>query len=131
MKNILFIIIIVFAATISKAQNSGVIGNSIKIGRLEISQFSFSFPLTWEKATISCTNLGKGWRLPTIDELQIFYQNKDKLRSLGVKFSGTFWSSSENNYGEVFWLSFSNYGTKGRMPFDGEDKLWAHPVRDF
>ncbi len=130
MKNLFLLAILVFSFTISRAQTSKVIGNSVKVGKLEIAQFSFSFPLTWEKANNSCKNLGKGWRLPTRDELQVFYQNKDKLSSLGINFSGTFWSCSENNYGEVFWLSFSNLGTMGREPIDGDLKLWAHPVRD-
>ena len=56
-----------------------IIGNSIKIGNLEIAQNDFNTILTWYYAKEKCKQLGNGWRLPTIEELEILYNNKDNI----------------------------------------------------
>ena len=59
--------------------------------------------LTWEKAVEWAGSLGEGWRLPTIGELRIAYEQK-----VGGFASGNYWSSSENYSGGAWNQAFSN-----------------------
>ena len=72
---------------------------SIKIGTLEIAMQDFPNEMNLEKAIEACSNLGEGWRLPTIQELKILFLNKDKI---GVIFDGEYLSST---VGPVFRLN--------------------------
>lgn len=67
------------STTLKRAPNasSAIIGNSIKYKNLEIAQFNFPKEMTWDDANKACTQLGDGWRLPTIEELKIIYKIKD------------------------------------------------------
>ena len=46
--------------------------------------------MNWEDAKKACRALGKGWRLPTISELNILYTNRNKI---GGFVSNYYWSS--------------------------------------
>ena len=90
-----------------------IIGKTIKIGNLEVAGKDFPKEMKWEDAKKACRNLGSGWRLPTKEELNTLYLNKDKI---GVFANNIYWSSTEdendNNY--VWHQSFDNgfqYGT--------------------
>jgi hypothetical protein len=72
---------------------------SIKIGTLEIAVQDFPNKMNLENATKACSNLGEGWRLPTINELKTLFLNKDKI---GVIFDGEYLSST---VGPVFRLN--------------------------
>ena len=48
--------------------------------------------LKWDKAVKYAIDLGDGWRLPTKDELNIMFINRDSIGKFGVS---TYWSSSE------------------------------------
>ena len=72
---------------------------TIKIGNLEVmaedlkirSKYGRGF-FDFEEAKKVCENLGDGWRLPTKDELNVLYKNKDKIGG----FAGiSYWSSTE------------------------------------
>ena len=51
--------------------------------------------MTWEDAKKACAALGDGWRLPTKDELNILYENKDKIGGLIHQLRSPYWSSTE------------------------------------
>ena len=53
-----------------------IIGKPKKIGNLEIAQFDFSKVMNYDDAISACEQLGKGWRLPTKDELIVIYKNR-------------------------------------------------------
>ena len=75
------------------------------IGNLEIYPNDFPSAMEWTDAKEACEALGDGWRLPTKGELNILYQNKDKIGGFSNK---NFWSStvySDNNLG---WQSFGD-----------------------
>jgi len=81
---------------------NSIIGNTIKIGNLEIAQYSFTNQMTWHVAMKACNDLGNGWRLPTKNELDIIYVNNTHYPSFyNLKPSTSryylFWSSSEGN----------------------------------
>jgi hypothetical protein len=69
-----------------------IIGVPIKIGNLLVAQNDFPELMNWENAKLACRALGKGWRLPTISELNILYTNRNKI---GGFVSNYYWSSYE------------------------------------
>ena len=76
-----------------KKKDFSLIGKPITIGNLIVAQYDFPIMLNWQDAKKACEALGNGWRLPTIDELNILYKNKDIIRGF-EKFS--YWSSTEH-----------------------------------
>ena len=98
MKNIfIFFIILQFCNKLSAQErlNNLIIGKTIKIERLEIAQNDFPNTMTWGDAKKACSNLGEGWRLPTVSELKILYHYKDDYLS---NMSKAYWSSSDADY---------------------------------
>ena len=77
-----------------KKKDFSLIGKPITIGNLIVAQYDFPIMLNWQDAKKACEALGNGWRLPTIDELNILYKNKDIIRGF-EKFS--YWSSTEHD----------------------------------
>lgn len=69
-----------------------IIGNSIKKAGLEIAELDFPEKMSWFDAKKACAALGVGWRLPTKDELNELYIQKDEI---GGFFASTYWSSTE------------------------------------
>jgi len=67
-----------------------VIGRPVKLEGLEIAENDFPKALSGVDAVAGCTALGSGWRLPTLDELELMYKNKDKIG--GFK-EDRYWSS--------------------------------------
>ena len=65
--------------------------SSIKIGDLKVMTDDLG-EMNWEEAVKACKNLGYGWRLPTKEELNILYENKDKIGGFA---SSNYWSSTE------------------------------------
>jgi hypothetical protein len=70
--------------------------------------------MSWYQAKEACANLGNGWRLPTKDEINLIYENKDML---GGFVGGNYWSSTECLYnyawGQYFNNGLQNYYYKG------------------
>lgn len=65
--------------------------------------------LKWDDAVAYAKSLGNDWRLPTIEECFIMYNNK-------VITEEAYWSSTEYNYGIAWYFSFlsgsANYSNK-------------------
>ena len=58
--------------------------------------------MTWEEAVEYCKSLGDNWRLPTIEECFLIYNNK-------LIDNNIYWSSTE--FGSKFaWYFFFSYG---------------------
>lgn len=66
-----------------------------------VAQNDFSVQMNLEDAKKACRALGKGWRLPTINELRILYLNKIKIGGFVNKF---YWSLS--NFESVPYFSW-------------------------
>jgi len=58
--------------------------------------------LKWNDALAYAESLGDGWRLPTIEECFIMYNNK-------IITQAAYWSSSEYSYNGAWYFEF-NYG---------------------
>ncbi len=54
------------------------ISSTIKIGNLEVMTEDLG-EMNWDDAMKACADLGDGWRLPTKDELNLLYENKEKI----------------------------------------------------
>ena len=117
MKNLLYLgIILMLASCGSNESTVNVNGrevSTVKIGNLEVMTedlgeegditrlseegVEFNEPMRlmdWYEAMKACADLGDGWRLPTKDELNVLYENKDKIGG----FAGSkYWSSTEHD----------------------------------
>ena len=69
--------------------------------------------MNWHEAKIACKKLGTGWRLPTKDELNMLYENKEEIGGFA---NLTYWSSSEydnfNAWSQYFSLGLQFCPTK-------------------
>ena len=81
-----------YGPPLSTSEQIKIIGKPIRIGNIEVAQYDFPKTMSWYDADESCKGLGDGWRLPTKDELNLLYKNKDKMGV--VAFIGH-WSSTE------------------------------------
>ncbi|WP_297514200.1 retroviral-like aspartic protease family protein [Flavobacterium sp.] len=73
------------------SSKTAIIGKSKFIWGLEIAEYDFTEEMRYDDAKKACKSLGKGWRLPTQDELNILYKNKEKIGN----FEGfDYWSST-------------------------------------
>lgn len=76
--------------------------------------------MTWHDAKIACKKLGLEWRLPTKDELNMLYKNKEEI---GDFVNNYYWSSTEyNNFG--VWTQYFSNGTQ-----NGSSKNYTIRVR--
>lgn len=80
--------------------------------------------MTWYESVVVVKNLGDGWRLPTILELHLIYNNelKDKFQ-----IDNCYWSSSEIN-SEKAWIFNFNYG--GTDYYGKYLYQFIRPIRD-
>jgi hypothetical protein len=84
-----------------------IISKPVKIGNLEIAQYDFQKKMFWDDAKKACDSLGEGWRLPTKDELNILYENKEKIGGFS---NSLYWSSTEHDNNGIAWFQFFNNG---------------------
>ena len=93
-----------------------IIGTPIKIDNLEVAQYNFPESMNWYDAQEVCAKLGNSWRLPTKDELNVMYQNKDKIGGFAYYL---YWSSTETSDYDARRLNFDNgvhsYGNKNYL----------------
>jgi len=75
MKILLFFVTIGFSF-------SGFSQSTVKIGKLEIMTKDTG-RMSWHEAQSACVDLGNGWRLPTKEELNFLFENRDKIGAFG------------------------------------------------
>ena len=95
--SIILTILLFFIAFTSVSQ---IIGTTYKLDSIEIAQYDLPTEVTWYNAKRECKELGKGWRLPTKDELDKMYNNKDLI---GNFVNTNYWSSTEYN-SDYAWM---------------------------
>jgi len=110
----------------STISNSSSNNSSVKIGNLEVMTKDLG-EMNWDDAMKACASLGDGWRLPTKDELNILYQNKDKIGGFDNNY---YWSSTECVSQSMFTCDFGSHDAY----FTGKwniDKYSVRAVRAF
>ena len=80
--------------------------STVKIG-IEVMTEDLGL-MNWDDAMKACADLGNGWRLPTKDELNMMYENKDKIGGFADNF---YWSSTEYGNGDA-WGQFFSIGNQ-------------------
>jgi hypothetical protein len=85
---------------------SQIIGTTYKLDSIEIAQFDLPTTVTWYNAKRECKELGNGWRLPTKEELDKLYNNKDLI---GNFVNTNYWSSTEYNSSYI-WMQVFTHG---------------------
>ena len=120
------------AVTTSGIENPlpGVIGLSMRVINLEVAQNDFPNEMTYNDAVNACASLGPGWRLPTVDELNILYQNKNEIFGFANSY---YWSSPFNNTNYA-WLQYFNNGKQDfssglQSNYDKDTKCNVRAVR--
>ena len=84
------------------------VSTAFYIGNLLIYGENLSSVYTPEEAIAECDKLGKGWRLPTLDEMIILFKNKKEIGNLKEL---CFWTS------DIF---------SGTMFFTGDGTVWVN-----
>ena len=59
--------------------------------------------MNWYDAKIACQKLGAEWRLPTKDELNMLYENKEEIGGFA---NFNYWSSTETGNGSAWVHNF-------------------------
>ena len=90
MKSSIILNILLFFITFTSV--SQIIGTTYKLDSIEIAQYDLPTEVTWYNAKRECKELGKDWRLPTKEELDEMYNNKDLI---GNFVNTNYWSSTE------------------------------------
>lgn len=111
--------------SINTETNHPIIGKTIIIGNLEIAEQDFEEKMNWQDAKFACSSLGKDWRLPSKEELNLLYQNKEKIG----RFTGYgYWSSTEDDwYNNYAWFQSFTAGVQANYK---KDNLYlVRPVR--
>ncbi len=78
--------------------------------------------MNWEEAIKACENLGDGWRLPTIGELEKIYKFKDIIGFHNSRY----WSSTEFDLRNAWYLYFYDGDTNASTK---EDTRYVRAVR--
>ena len=94
------LIYILTATQTPLSANDKIIGEPIRIGKLEVAQFDFPKYMFWVEAVDACKALGSGWRLPTKSELNLLYKNMNKIGGFAPE---GYWSRSrvEKSLGSI------------------------------
>ena len=83
--------------------------------------------MNWDSAKKACAALGDGWRLPTKQELNVLYVNKEKIGSFTSVY---YWSSAENvTVNFIAWTQ--NFGTGFQDNGNKNDTYYVRAIRDF
>ena len=103
---------------------AGIIGNSYKLGNLEIAQFDFKEPLNWQDAQKVVKNLGQGWRLPGRVELDDLFKVRKKIGA-----NQFYWSSVLDESGILAWGR--NFAITSRKGFSSKANVaYVRAVRN-
>ena len=99
--------------------------STIKIDNLEVMTEDLEGRYTWDDAMKACADLGDGWRLPTKDELNLLYENKEKIGGFA---SDYYWSSTE---GDLYDAWFQDFFDGGQYPSRETTNSYVRAVRAF
>ncbi len=104
--NKLLLLPLLMITCLSFAQDAKeIIGKPVKIGNLLVAENDMTYVKYREDGVDACRDLGKGWRLPTNNELRILYLNRKKIKGfLGINY----WSGSKKSKYGYWYLDFND-----------------------
>ena len=102
---------------------NGLILTSDNGEQIEVYPKNLDGAYSWNDAIAACEALGDGWHLPTKEELNLLFSNKEKID--GFK-EGAYWSCSEYSTTGA-WAQYWYSGNPGYQ--DGYSKTAAYYVR--
>lgn len=126
LKKLLFAPLVLIHCLIMAQTSTEILGNPIRIGKLEVAQYDFPQKMNWSDARKACAKLGKGWSLPTIMELALLYQNQVEIGGFSNSY---YWSSTETGV-ENAWRHNFGFGMSGYIADKG-NKYFVRAVRVF
>jgi hypothetical protein len=97
----------------------------IRIGKLDVARQDLPKKMNWHEAKKACTELGKGWSLPTKEQLRFLYQNRQEI---GGFISSYYWSSTETSEKSAWRHNFS-VGMSGFIA-DKTNEYYVRAVRE-
>lgn len=103
-----------------------IIGDPIRIGKIEVAQHDFPIKMEWSDAISECRNLGSQWRLPTKEELNKIYLNKTNI--VGLK-DYWYWSATEVDEDEAFDQNFTTASNGSQSMSVKDCKFYVRAVR--
>ena len=106
-----------------------IIGNTYKIENIEVAEKDFPNTMNWEDAKKACEELGRGWRLPTKDELNTLYLNKDKIGGFANTSLCVYWSGTKEENTSP-WGQYFIGGTQSYYDENGYS-LYVRAIRTF
>jgi cell division protein FtsB len=100
---------------------------TVKVGNLEVWPDDLG-KMKWDEAIKACKNLGYGWRLPTEDELNVLYENKDKI---GGFTNNYYWSSTKGWLSSMWMVQNFGTGTQDHASGKNDYGIYVRAVRAF
>ena len=126
MKTLLFMPFL-FVCSMVIGQSNQMIDKRFIFGNLEIAEDDFRTTMTWDYAKKACNDLGNGWRLPFINELEYIDNTARRIILQGPHWSCTYLTFPDgtmNGSASVYVFKLSERG------FEDEDyKNGEHYVR--
>lgn len=123
--------IFIFFSILHFYSQSLVVNNPNTGNTFQVSDKDFDKEMSWIDAKTACEALGKGWRLPTKEELQLMYTELHKKGNGGFKASN-YWSVSEGQNSMVYLFNFS-YGFSISLAKEakepGKGNCWVRAVK--
>ena len=106
---------------------------TFKVGNLEVMTEDLAEMMNWDQAKQACAAFGDGWRLPTKDELNVLYENKDNI---GGFYPNYYWSitiGEENQLSIYPWVQYFNASGNQFFNYEGDpgthNEYSVRPVR--
>lgn len=109
-----------------ETHNNHIILLEDSVEELEIFPTDISLELDWKEANEVCKQLGGGWRLPKVIEMDEIYK-KWFLQDKGDFIAGEYWCIDEDDATQALFSAF--YGGGGFSMHNKEEKLNVRPVR--
>ena len=109
------IISVLLFSVLCSAQN--ILKHPITGAEFEVAPKDFTLEMNYKEANNACKKLKDDWRLPTIEELETIYLNKNELGD----FKDAYWAEDEN------YLSFKD--GKGSKDVNLSSKKYVRAVR--
>jgi hypothetical protein len=100
-----------------------IVGKPIKIDRIEVAKFDFKQEMNWDDANFQCNNLGNGWRLPNRLELNILFNNMEKIGGFN---KSNYWSATPIG----LYYYYQDFIMGYKSPADKNMKFFVRPVRN-